>query len=352
MNANTRTMNGQSFELVQKIVLLDLDRNAIQLLLPTCSKLQLFHVAMQNKFLFQVVSEYVSLDTTLEDVNNDVDVATYSSSPSPSMVGLPRELQRCIADHLDMRSLRFMAEASELFGAEFESLVDFIIRDAFDAVGLCWESMQFLLSCVCGLITGDFLYHLVLCTRASGLKSGSMTMVVLVELEEMVTLAAKFISASSDYVLEPTDECDDGYVTMRSTTGKSFKIIIRSSLCPQAWVMKQPYTNLINWLSGAELFVGYHRLTFNRQAISGDNIEDLKEGWDAKAGVALMKCDSDRGDFTCPALARSSRDDNSLSFALVPGWAPHPITDELVVHWRLGPCGHVEGVDRYIQVTE
>ncbi|KAK6977321.1 hypothetical protein R3P38DRAFT_2810498 [Favolaschia claudopus] len=352
-DARSSIVTGMKVPVVDRVLRLGDDREAILLLLKSCSEIQLVHVGVQSKFLFQVVSEYMDRSVNTGEVDLHGKTPTYHSIPRPTIEGLPEELQTNIAEHLDIRSLGFLAEALKLFDPECKRLVDLIICDAFRAVGLSWKSVQFLLSCTRGLITGDFLYYLLLCSGTHRFEATSSTMIIVVEMEEMVPLAAQFISASSEYTAESADACNDDPVIAMSTSAVQFKIIIRSSLCPQAWVMKQPYTNLFNWLSGPELFVGYHKLTFNRQAMAGSSAsDDITVRWDEDRSVALVTYDSEPVALTCPSLARSSRDGDSLTFALLQRWASPVVENRVTVYWRLGSCKHFEGAARYLQVVD
>ncbi|KAK7022654.1 hypothetical protein R3P38DRAFT_2780641 [Favolaschia claudopus] len=334
---------------VKSIVKLGHGRDAILLRLKSCGDLELFHVACQNKFLFQVVADMIRGRNSPPDLD---EIGNVALSRNPATILLPAELKLAIADHLDLRSLRFMSEADEAFAPECTRIIETVICDAFRGVGLCWKSTQFMLSCVKAFITGEFLYHILLRSRVECFGDSFGSLIILVELEESVGAVASFIASGSEYVvnLEQEGVCNS-FVTM-SRPSDTFKIEIRACLCREAWVLKQRSTHLFNWLTATSLFVGYDKLTFTRRAIAGGSHDDCLVGGDTEKGVMLLEYDSDPSHLTCPAIERSSTDNECFTVAIPGGWTMAAVGERSRVYWRLGSCSHSESAARYIQVID
>ncbi|KAK6980535.1 hypothetical protein R3P38DRAFT_3235680 [Favolaschia claudopus] len=315
---------------VNSIARLGQDPEKVRQRLESCGEMRLFHVARQSSFLFQIVSAVMvgrMITTKCEE---------YGAYTTQTPTRLPAELKLNIAKHLDIRSLRFVADAYEVFRPECTRMIGLLISDVFRA----------------GMITGDFLYDLLLCSGAEHSVDNSGSLFILVDLEETVAMVASFLSASSDYVVNPTDEPDCESVVTMSRPYDKFKIEIRACLCPEAWVMKQRYTNLFNWLTATELFVGYHKLTFTGRGLAGGGLEGNSVRCGKKTRVKIVEYDSHPSNLTCPSIERSSLDESCLTIALPTGWTSSEGRDRSAVYWRLGSCSHRESSGHYIQVVD
>ncbi|KAK7026924.1 hypothetical protein R3P38DRAFT_2777057 [Favolaschia claudopus] len=182
--------------------------------------------------------------------------------------------------------LLFLATLSnvELFEIGCDTSLGMLVKNFLEnpphpnSVGLSWRSMQFMLTQVTGLITGLFVYQLLL--GGQNLLTSDVSMIILVETDDLVARAAKFLTATSDYIpcplLSIRDRCPDTEIVLRRP-GCALTISIRSSTNPCASVFKQKATSLFNWLSGSEIFIAYHELTLNKRALRnhGMDVEDL-----------------------------------------------------------------------------